>query len=86
MTRLRSSDGRARGIHDLCTGPGKLCQAFGIGRGENGTDLCGRVIWIGEERGGARKLPIARSRRIGISSGQEHLWRFYLKDNPFVSR
>ncbi|HTO93523.1 MAG TPA: DNA-3-methyladenine glycosylase [Bacteroidota bacterium] len=86
MMRLRSSDGRTRKIRDLCSGPGKLCQAFGIGREENGTDLCGRAIWIGEERGGVRKLPIARSRRIGISSGREHLWRFYLKDNPFVSR
>ena len=86
MMRLRSSDGRTRKIHDLCSGPGKLCQAFGIGRGENGTDLCGDTIWIARERRPAGASLIARSMRIGISSGKEHLWRFYLKDNPFVSR
>ena len=86
MTRYRSSDGRPRRLHDLCSGPGKLCQAFGIGREENGTDLCGETIWIGRERGVTRKPGIARSRRIGISRGQEHLWRFTLRENPFVSR
>ena len=86
MTRRRSADGKERGLHDLCSGPGKLCQAFGIGREENGTDLCGETIWIGEERGGTVKLRVARSERIGISHGKEHPWRFYLRDNPFVSR
>ncbi|HUI11068.1 MAG TPA: DNA-3-methyladenine glycosylase [Bacteroidota bacterium] len=86
MTRLRSTDGRTRNLHDLCSGPGKLCQAFGIRREENGTDLCGETIWIAEERGRRVKPRVARSRRIGISHGKEHLWRFHLRDDPFVSR
>ncbi len=87
MTRRRSArDGRRRGPEDLCSGPAKLCQAFGIGREENGTDLCGDSIWIARKRGENSPRTIMRTPRIGISSGREHQWRFLLKDNPFVSR
>lgn len=44
---------RRRGTSDpalLCSGPARLCQALGIGRKENGTDLRGDSIWIAEER------------------------------------
>jgi DNA-3-methyladenine glycosylase len=40
----------------LCSGPARLCQAMGIGREENGTDLCGDEIWIGAA------LPVATRR------------------------
>ena len=84
MTRLRSRDGRRRRMHDLCSGPGKLCQAFGITGSDNGTDLCGDQIWLAG-RGTGAKGRLARSVRIGISRGREFPWRFYLRDNPFVS-
>ena len=86
MKRHRSGNGKERELRDLCSGPGKLCQAFGIARAENGTDLCGETIWIARERRRNAPLHLARSTRIGISSGKEHLWRFYLRDTPFVSR
>ena len=87
MLDLRSA-GRTRPCTDgeLCSGPGKLCQAFGIARSENGTDLCGDTIWLARNRGESTPLTIMRSTRIGITRGQEHTWRFFLKDNPFVSR
>jgi DNA-3-methyladenine glycosylase len=70
---------------DLCSGPAKLCQAFGISREENGTDLCRGTIWI------ARGTPRLRGRglrtpRIGIREGREKLWRFVLPDSPWSSR
>jgi len=87
MTARRSAgDGRHRAPRELCSGPGKLCQAFGIGRRENGEDLCGATLWIARKRGADNPSRIVRSPRIGISSGREHLWRFSLKDNPYVSR
>lgn len=30
-----------RKLRDFCNGPGKLCQAMGIGKGHQGVDLCG---------------------------------------------
>lgn len=69
---------------DLCSGPAKLSQAFGIGREENGIDLCGTSIWVARAQGKAAR--VSRSTRIGISSGREKRWRFFLRDNSFVSR
>jgi DNA-3-methyladenine glycosylase len=62
----------------LTNGPGKLCQAFGIDRTMDGTDLCSNTVWIGRSRGRLPHLTVARSPRIGISSGRHHLWRFFL--------
>jgi len=87
MTVLRSAgDGRRRSPLELCSGPGKLCQAFGIARPENGADLCGDTIWLARRRGESPPRAIMNSTRIGITRGREHRWRFYLKNNPFVSR
>jgi len=69
---------------DLCNGPAKLCQAFAITTKENGISLLENKIWIADSELVSSKQ-IAVSPRIGISSGQELPWRFYLKDNHFVS-
>lgn len=69
----------------LCSGPGRLCQAMAIGRKDNGTDLCGGNIWIGEPRGGRPGPKAARSTRVGIRVGREHRWRFFVPGDPHVS-
>lgn len=71
---------------NLCSGPAKLCEAFGIAREENGTDLCGDNIGIEEEPSPATKHKVHRSTRIGITQGKEHNWRFFLRNSPFISR
>jgi DNA-3-methyladenine glycosylase len=72
-------------MSNLTNGPAKLCEAFGIARGENGTDLLGNEIWIARDASG-KKHRMEISPRIGISSGKEHRWRFYVRGNPFVSQ
>lgn len=69
----------------LCSGPARLCQAFNIGRKENGTDLCGNSIWIARDLDSKQKPRVARSTRVGINVGTHHKWRFFLKGNRFVS-
>ena len=73
-------------VVDLCNGPAKLCEAFGIGRRENGRDLCGRTVWIAEDQDRTGQPTILRSRRIGLSKGRNPLWRFFISENQFVSR
>jgi DNA-3-methyladenine glycosylase len=73
-------------LHTLCSGPAKLCEAFQIGRRENGVDLCDTSIWIAEEKEGVPTRNIRRSQRIGISSGTQHHWRFFVADSTFLSR
>jgi DNA-3-methyladenine glycosylase len=86
MTHRSSGQKRALRVEDLCSGPGKLCQALSIGREDNGMDLCGDRIWIAQSRVEAPPLQISRSPRIGITNGQEHLWRFFIRDSPSLSR
>ena len=81
--RPRSND------RNLTNGPGKLCQALAIDRSYNRADLMGDAVWIeeGEERVTATR--IASGERIGIDYALEYAakpWRFWLKNNPYVSR
>ncbi|HLJ69094.1 MAG TPA: DNA-3-methyladenine glycosylase [Chloroflexota bacterium] len=73
-----------RPLRDLCNGPGKLCQSFGITRDQNGDDLEGSDIWIEDD--GFRANAVATSTRVGLSAGADLPFRFFVQGNPFVSR
>lgn len=73
---------------NLTKGPGKLCIAMGIDRRLDGADLLGRQVWL-EKRPPIRRAQIDSGPRIGIDYAGEWVskpWRFWIKDNPFVSR
>jgi DNA-3-methyladenine glycosylase len=77
--------GRDAGV-DLCSGPGKLAQAYGIDRSLDGADLVrGAEIWIEGGEPVATSL-VATSIRVGVNVGLDAAWRFYVRDDPFVSR
>ena len=74
--------------HNLTNGPGKLCIALGIDRKLDAANLLGRSVWI-EEGESVRRSQIATGPRIGIdyaAEWKEKPWRFWIRDNPFVSR
>ena len=79
-----------RGTHQLrglASGPGKLCQAFGIDRTLNATDLCGDVIYL-EDRGEPAPK-VVTTPRIGVEyagRGKHKPWRFLVRDSEFVSK
>ena len=70
---------------DLCSGPGKLTEALGIGLDVNGADLDGDPFlflppapdWNGE---------VVTGPRIGITKAVDRPWRFCQAGSPFVSR
>ena len=70
---------------NLTNGPAKLCEAFGLSREQNGTDLCGNEIFLAQGDKISRSK-IATTKRIGIKNGAEKKWRFYLCINPFISK
>lgn len=70
-------------VLDLCSGPGKLAQALGIGAAENGADLVRSSLFL---RAGAPPREVAVSKRIGITRNAEAPLRFFEAGNPFVSR
>ena len=80
---------RGRSDESLTNGPGKLCIALGIDRKLDGADLLGDRVWIEEGRGRIPPSAIAVGRRIGIDYAEAWVdkpWRFWIRNNPFVSR
>lgn len=72
---------------DLTNGPGKLTRALGIGRDNNGTDLCSPASRIRVATDGVPPPLFAdQSTRVGVSNGRDRRWRFYIGDDPHVSR
>ncbi len=67
----------------LCSGPGKLCQAFGVTGADHGRDLCSDAGIGFRPRTGP--VEVVEDVRIGISKAAHLPWRFLLKDSPFVS-
>ena len=69
-------------------GPGLLCRAMHIDRRLNGHDLLSDDLFIAAPSN-AEPLKLVRRPRIGVEYARHwarrHL-RFYIKDNPFVSR
>ncbi len=85
--RLMQSRRGTEHLHSLASGPGKLCQAFGIDRALNGDDVCGKVLYL-EDRGDVPPK-VVTTPRIGVDyAGKWKLkrWRFLIKGNEFVSK
>jgi DNA-3-methyladenine glycosylase len=72
-------------IFNLTSGPGKVCQAFGFDRSNSGTDLTGDEIFITDGIR-VRKNQVGISKRIGITKSVNLPWRFFIKNNPYLSR
>ena len=71
---------------DLCSGPGKLTQALGIGLELNGSSLLGGPIAV-EPRPASLPAPrVVVGSRIGITKAAELPWRFCDADSACVSR
>jgi len=69
---------------ELCSGPGKLTQAFGITGAEHGDSLCGGdPIRLQQRREHAE---VETCLRVGIRKSAHLPWRFLLKGSPLVSK
>ena len=73
---------KTKKIENLCNGPGKLTQAFGITVKHNNLSLFNGLIQIHNSK---LKPEIVTSARIGLTAGNELKLRFYIKGSKFVS-
>ena len=79
---------RSKGKYSLTSGPGKLTIAMGIQLSDNGVDLTGDKIWV-EDGKALEAGQIMETTRIGVDYAEEDSqlpWRFYLRNNPWVSK
>lgn len=79
---MRARRGRER-LEELCSGPGKLTQALGIGLVHNGVDLDAGPVTISLPGGPPPEIVV--SRRIGITKAVDLPWRFSVRGSRFVS-
>lgn len=85
--RMRHERPKARRDFDISNGPGKLCAALGIDRGHDGLNLLDQTSGVRLDFGQVIEgQEIATSTRIGISVAQDYPWRWYLRDNKWVSK
>jgi DNA-3-methyladenine glycosylase len=75
-------------ISERTQGPGLLCKAMGIDLRYNGHNMTGETLYIAEPDD-AKPFKIVAKPRVGVAYAGE--WadkalRFYIRDNPFVSR
>jgi DNA-3-methyladenine glycosylase len=79
---------RRRGVGEirrLCSGPGKLTQAFAITGQHHEMNLCAdpRHCFVSDPKA---RFDVVADKRIGISRSAHLPWRFTLRGSPFVSR
>jgi DNA-3-methyladenine glycosylase len=72
-------------IQDLTNGPSKFCLAFDIDKRFNNKKLSQNGIFISNPLKN-EKFEIKTTKRIGIKKGEHYLYRFFIKDNPYVTK
>lgn len=75
-----------RGRHpdrDLARGPARLCSALGLDLADNGLDLTVGALTLGAP---VDPEAVSTGPRVGLRGAPERPWRFWLTDEPTVSR
>lgn len=87
LEAMRAARPACRNDRDLCRGPARLCQAMGIAAAQNGIDLVRRDggFSIVDDGVPPPARPVATP-RIGITRAVDEPWRWYVPDEPHVSR
>jgi DNA-3-methyladenine glycosylase len=90
LDEMRSRRLRARRDRDLCSGPGKLCQALGLDRTFDGADVLAASSAVRlVDDGAGTSAEIDAGPRVGISARlatAAEPWRFWIPADPNVSR
>ena len=74
---------RVERVEELCSGPGKLTQALGVGLDLNGVSLTTGPIEVLERD---MDLEVVTAPRVGITKAADLPWRFCAAGSRFVSR
>jgi len=88
VEQMRAARGAAaRRDRDLCSGPAKLCEAFALDKAFDGADLVtvDRGVTIVDDGTPPPSQP-GNSRRVGLTAGAEHPWRWFVPGDVNLSR
>jgi DNA-3-methyladenine glycosylase len=85
VEEMRARRGLQR-LEELCSGPGKLTQALGIGLDLNGASLLDGPVRFGPPVAARPEIEVAIGPRIGITKAADLPWRFCALGSRHVSR
>ena len=83
--RARASATRLK-LDELCSGPGKLTEALGVGLDLNGADLMAPPFELLTPESSWDSSEVVAGTRIGITKAAELPWRYCAAGSRFVSR
>lgn len=67
-------------VRDLARGPARLCRALAIDRAQNGLDLADHLEL------GPPVAEVSSGPRVGLRHAADRPWRFWITEDPTVSR
>jgi DNA-3-methyladenine glycosylase len=73
-------------LRELCSGPGKLTEALGIGLEVNRASLLEPPFELHARDRERNRAEVLTGPRIGITKATELPWRFCAADSPYLSR
>lgn len=82
LQEMQARRGRTK-LRELCSGPGKLCQALAISRAHDCLSALAPPFFLGARDPDA---DVVASRRIGLTKATELEWRFSERASSYVSR
>ena len=86
LEEMRAARPAARKDTDLLRGPGNLTRALGITKEHYGADLVTADLGIELRDDGSQVGEIVAGPRVGITKAVDLPWRFFISNNPSVSR
>jgi DNA-3-methyladenine glycosylase len=87
MAAMRERRMAAKRDRDLCSGPGKLGEAFGVDRTDDGADLVrGKLRIIDDGVAPPARPGVSTRIGLGLGKGEDFLYRFYVTGDENVSR
>lgn len=86
ISQMEARRGIVKNKFELTNGPAKLCLAMNIDKKLYGKDLTvSEDIFISKPNM-KESFDILTSKRIGLSKGADLPYRFFIKDNPYVTK
>jgi DNA-3-methyladenine glycosylase len=85
LAKMKRFRGVVKNDFELTNGPSKFCLAFNIDKKDNREDLTKDKIFVSKKKK-KDTIHIIAAKRIGIREGAELPYRFFIKDNPYVTK
>lgn len=85
LEAMEARRGRAKALRDLCSGPGKLCEALGIDLHQTRAPVWEPPFRMAGRNPLAEEPAIVAGPRIGITKGVELPWRYCLAESGYLS-